>query len=134
MGPAASVVSGVLGASSATVVATRGVWSLRRPRYIADAAFVTVDAGDDTGDGGNCKVEVVTEGWSAFNKLDRRGEVTGLDSGNEPSDLVVLFKCCARFFKVEVAVKLDGDVLGDCLLYTSPSPRDLSTSRMPSSA
>jgi len=29
----------------------------------------------------------------------------------------------------------DGDLLGEaCLLYTSPSPRDLSTSRMPSSA
>ena len=27
-----------------------------------------------------------------------------------------------------------GDVLWYCLLYTSPSPRDLSTSRMPSSA
>ena len=27
-----------------------------------------------------------------------------------------------------------GDGLGLCLLYTSPSPRDLSTSRMPSSA
>ena len=26
------------------------------------------------------------------------------------------------------------DVFGSCLLYTSPSPRDLSTSRMPSSA
>ena len=26
------------------------------------------------------------------------------------------------------------DLNGDCLLYTSPSPRDLSTSRMPSSA
>ena len=26
------------------------------------------------------------------------------------------------------------DILGGCLLYTSPSPRDLSTSRMPSSA
>jgi len=25
-------------------------------------------------------------------------------------------------------------LVGDCLLYTSPSPRDLSTSRMPSSA
>ena len=25
-------------------------------------------------------------------------------------------------------------LLNDCLLYTSPSPRDLSTSRMPSSA
>ena len=28
----------------------------------------------------------------------------------------------------------DPDYLSDCLLYTSPSPRDLSTSRMPSSA
>ena len=27
-----------------------------------------------------------------------------------------------------------GDILKNCLLYTSPSPRDLSTSRMPSSA
>ena len=27
-----------------------------------------------------------------------------------------------------------GDLFGACLLYTSPSPRDLSTSRMPSSA
>ena len=26
------------------------------------------------------------------------------------------------------------EVWNDCLLYTSPSPRDLSTSRMPSSA
>ena len=26
------------------------------------------------------------------------------------------------------------DIFGNCLLYTSPSPRDLSTSRMPSSA
>ena len=30
--------------------------------------------------------------------------------------------------------KLHGDALNNCLLYTSPSPRDLSTSRMPSSA
>ena len=29
---------------------------------------------------------------------------------------------------------LRGPCLKDCLLYTSPSPRDLSTSRMPSSA
>ena len=29
---------------------------------------------------------------------------------------------------------LPSDVTGTCLLYTSPSPRDLSTSRMPSSA
>ena len=32
------------------------------------------------------------------------------------------------------AIRPDYVVHGDCLLYTSPSPRDLSTSRMPSSA
>ena len=32
------------------------------------------------------------------------------------------------------AVTLTGDNVESCLLYTSPSPRDLSTSRMPSSA
>ena len=39
---------------------------------------------------------------------------------------------------VEVALKNDGKItairVDTCLLYTSPSPRDLSTSRMPSSA
>ena len=30
--------------------------------------------------------------------------------------------------------KAMAELLGTCLLYTSPSPRDLSTSRMPSSA
>ena len=33
-----------------------------------------------------------------------------------------------------VTVREYGQLLKDCLLYTSPSPRDLSTSRMPSSA
>ena len=28
----------------------------------------------------------------------------------------------------------ENDIINICLLYTSPSPRDLSTSRMPSSA
>ena len=32
----------------------------------------------------------------------------------------------------DIVVNMDGGV--GCLLYTSPSPRDLSTSRMPSSA
>ena len=34
----------------------------------------------------------------------------------------------------EAEPELLGFVRVDCLLYTSPSPRDLSTSRMPSSA
>ena len=32
------------------------------------------------------------------------------------------------------AALLDSDTLSDCLLYTSPSPRDRQKSRMPSSA
>ena len=35
---------------------------------------------------------------------------------------------------METSEKTLGDVMKACLLYTSPSPRDLSTSRMPSSA
>ena len=34
----------------------------------------------------------------------------------------------------EAAASLNIDVLGACLLYTSPSPRDQRGSRMPSSA
>ena len=35
---------------------------------------------------------------------------------------------------VLVAMKILRDQVGDCLLYTSPSPRDATLSRMPSSA
>ena len=35
---------------------------------------------------------------------------------------------------LEVFSPIDGKKIASCLLYTSPSPRDLSTSRMPSSA
>ena len=37
-------------------------------------------------------------------------------------------------FGTHILVFANGDSYGTCLLYTSPSPRDLSTSRMPSSA
>ena len=43
----------------------------------------------------------------------------------------------AELSQEDYASVYGGDALaniGDCLLYTSPSPRDLSTSRMPSSA
>ena len=38
-----------------------------------------------------------------------------------------------NFLEEEIS-QLNDDELRNCLLYTSPSPRDLSTSRMPSSA
>ena len=55
-------------------------------------------------------------------ETSRRGHATRLAQGaaNEGTDVVVV---------------LGGDgTLNDCLLYTSPSPRDRTRSRMPSSA
>ncbi len=57
------------------------------------------------------------------------------DEGND-------FYLKGKFFSLMIGVRdkelqeilADTRVVGDCLLYTSPSPRDLSTSRMPSSA
>ena len=37
-------------------------------------------------------------------------------------------------YVVSGRLDIDGQVLGPCLLYTSPSPRDRQKSRMPSSA
>ena len=54
------------------------------------------------------------------------------------STLAAIARRCYRDHGCErVAVAIDarmGEVYWGCLLYTSPSPRDLSTSRMPSSA
>ena len=46
------------------------------------------------------------------------------------------FKAKKPFIHVNIVKDNNGDYKTDwdCLLYTSPSPRDLSTSRMPSSA
>ena len=45
-----------------------------------------------------------------------------------------LFVSDTDSFIEEVSEEVRRDRLYNCLLYTSPSPRDLSTSRMPSSA
>ena len=55
----------------------------------------------------------------AINKInDDRIEIIPKDTKSNPID----------------ALKVSKELYKDCLLYTSPSPRDLSTSRMPSSA
>ena len=54
---------------------------------------------------------------------------------------LTLTNCAQNTYKVKQEVKEEGRVLNQvpqwyltCLLYTSPSPRDPKTSRMPSSA
>ena len=50
------------------------------------------------------------------------------------NDLLRLAVTSKGGFIQEAELKQHTNHLNDCLLYTSPSPRDLSTSRMPSSA
>ena len=67
------------------------------------------------------------------------GLISFLDEGNSNPNVGITSSEAADFsefdgFTVEWVVA-EGFSIGDiCLLYTSPSPRDLSTSRMPSSA
>ena len=66
------------------------------------------------------------QGWAMYKRLRNRinGEV----------------KSTKASYYTSAFVQSNGDsrktwqLINDCLLYTSPSPRDLSTSRMPSSA
>ena len=52
----------------------------------------------------------------------------------------IIFDECAKFIveydkcPTKEILSIECEKRKDCLLYTSPSPRDLSTSRMPSSA
>ena len=52
-------------------------------------------------------------------------------AGQDPTPTEV--RSSARMLEADPNAK-PSELLGHCLLYTSPSPRDLSTSRMPSSA
>ena len=74
--------------------------------------------------------------------LDERKDVQNIDLMNLAG---FCRNCLSRWYREE-SIKLNLDISDkearekiygmpyDCLLYTSPSPRDLSTSRMPSSA
>ena len=64
-----------------------------------------------------------------------------MDSLDKKKELAVRWfqelqnQICNEFIAIEdEGVPEDSEQEGLCLLYTSPSPRDLSTSRMPSSA
>ena len=58
---------------------------------------------------------------------------SGLDIPEVQED-VIDHLCCLVEIKMEEGFDFSEAFQDACLLYTSPSPRDLSTSRMPSSA
>ena len=85
--------------------------------------------------------------WKTSNKKIASIKANGTSvtiTGKKAGTCTVNAKVSGKTYKCKVTVKeeawspskiyLSGDLATDCLLYTSPSPRDLSTSRMPSSA
>ena len=81
-------------------------------------------------------------GKGAARQARRNGMVPGVvyGGGVDPLPIQVPFNellkrlKAGRFKSTLYNLKVDGQDDVSCLLYTSPSPRDLSTSRMPSSA
>ena len=68
-----------------------------------------------------------------------RGAAVVLATGHSARDVLALLEqeniaLEAKAFAVGVRIEHPQPLIDSCLLYTSPSPRDLSTSRMPSSA
>ena len=76
-------------------------------------------------------LSILTEGFATLNDIE---PTLSIDYNLSKTDLPVLFTegITDKIIIEEAWKKLNPDK--DCLLYTSPSPRDLSTSRMPSSA
>ena len=80
---------------------------------------------------------------TALLDLELFGEISGLRLNSKKTEILWIGACTGRQDKLcpEKDFKWGTDKLealgvwiSSCLLYTSPSPRDLSTSRMPSSA
>ena len=68
---------------------------------------------------------------------ERKGLIqvyTGDGKGKTTAAVGQAIRALGRGFKVMIVQWLKDGRSGDCLLYTSPSPRDRQKSRMPSSA
>ena len=62
------------------------------------------------------------------------GKDTNLDAITKGRLFQVVIMTQNRLVRKDLKGVTSAELATDCLLYTSPSPRDLSTSRMPSSA
>ena len=75
-------------------------------------------------------------GWTDV-ELSQKGEIEAATAGEQLADVrfdVVHTSALMRAQRTAEIVMSKNRVSGDCLLYTSPSPRDGLLSRMPSSA
>ena len=58
---------------------------------------------------------------------------TSIDLTKIPKDKIINGKK-GKYLPITITLNDELDQFGNCLLYTSPSPRDVEESRMPSSA
>ena len=73
-------------------------------------------------------------GWMIFGNLPGWGELTVVGAATFLIVAVIMGATEARHWRTAAWRSWQTTQNWRCLLYTSPSPRDLSTSRMPSSA
>ena len=101
------------------------------------AGQVTVSARHE---GNHVVVEIIDDGRGidpqrVGRKAVEKGMITEEEMAAMPDNNLVRLVFAPGFSTAAEVSSLSGRGVGmDCLLYTSPSPRDLSTSRMPSSA
>ena len=69
-----------------------------------------------------------------YAKLDKPFKITNKMKGKGYDPVTTSDKAFEKFIRSKISKKFPNHQIIGCLLYTSPSPRDLSTSRMPSSA
>ena len=101
------------------IISVEDADTFKRPIY-AGSCIATVKSNDS--------VKVITVRTTAFDASPMTDSSVTVNSGDVVDSLNN-----ANFVSDEIA-ESDRPELTACLLYTSPSPRDLSTSRMPSSA
>ena len=124
----------------------RGAWDARLEALVVDAVLraeadeTVLSRASALGWGGRGSVAVVLGqapsrggGTDLFDEVRRVAQTAGLDAlcADQGDRLVVILGGVRDPRKAAGAVV---DLFGDCLLYTSPSPRDGLLSRMPSSA
>ena len=99
---------------------TGGQVAIRTDNIHSRARIESIDAEPIKADLEQGRIVVV----AGFQGIGEHGDITTLGRGGSDTSAVAL----------AAAIGADECRIYTCLLYTSPSPRDLSTSRMPSSA
>ena len=111
-----------------------GFWS-RRPRFESESGYFFM--GSPVGSFSYHPTRIFMNGMRVdLDQGETMIQSIGVIGAGQMGNGIAQVAACAGYDVVMIDIKDEyvDKGLGTCLLYTSPSPRDLSTSRMPSSA